>query len=66
VAKSSRSPRRETLIVASKVRSYVRSLGFNASSELAQELSRRAQELLDRASVRCEKNGRRTVRPFDL
>jgi histone H3/H4 len=54
------------LIVASKVRSYMRSLGFHASSELAQELSRRAQELLDRAAERCEKNGRRTVRPFDL
>jgi hypothetical protein len=61
-----RAARKETFVVASKVKSYVRSKGFNVSSELVAELSRRAQELLDRATKRCEGNGRRTVRPFDL
>lgn len=66
MAKKARAARRETFVVASKVKSYVRQKGYNVSSELVAELSRRAQELLDRAAKRCEGNGRRTVRPFDL
>jgi histone H3/H4 len=61
-----RAARRETFVVASTVKSYVRGKGFNVSSELVAELSKRAQELLDRAAKRCEGNGRRTVRPSDL
>jgi hypothetical protein len=66
MAKKQRAARRETFVVASKVKIYVRSRGFNVSSELVNELSRRAQELLDRAAKRCEGNSRRTVRKFDL
>jgi histone H3/H4 len=61
-----RAARRETFVVASKVKSYVREKGFNVSSELVAELSNRAQELLDRAAKRCQGNGRRTVRTFDV
>jgi hypothetical protein len=61
-----RAPRRETFVVASKVKSYVRAHGLNVSSELVDELSRRAQELLDAGARRCEQNGRRTVRRFDV
>lgn len=61
-----RAARRETFVVASKVKSYVRGKGFNASSELADALSARAKELLDEAAARCEGNGRRTVRTFDV
>jgi hypothetical protein len=61
-----RAARRETFVVASKVKSYVREKGFNVSSELVAELSSRAQELLDRAAKRCAGNGRRTVRTFDV
>jgi hypothetical protein len=64
--KQARAARRETFVVASKVKIYVRAKGFNVSSELVAELSRRAQELLDRAARRCEGNGRRTVRTFDI
>jgi hypothetical protein len=64
--KQGRAARRETFVVASKVKSYVRSKSYNVSSELVNELSRRAQELLDRAAARCEGNGRRTVRTFDV
>jgi hypothetical protein len=66
VAKKTRAARRETFVVASKVKNYVREKGFNVASELVNELSNRAQELLDRAAKRCEGNGRRTVRPFDV
>jgi hypothetical protein len=61
-----RAARRETFVVASKVKSYVREKGFNVSSELVQELSRRTQVLLDAAAARCEGNGRKTVRTFDV
>lgn len=61
-----RAARRETFVVASKVKSYVREKGYNVSSELVAELSKRAQELLERAAKRCEGNGRRTVRTFDV
>jgi hypothetical protein len=66
VAKKTRAARRETFVVASKVKSYVRAKGYNVSSELVAELSNRAQDLLDRAADRCKKNGRRTVRKFDV
>ena len=66
MAKKTRAARRETFVVASKVKSYVREKGFNVSSELVAELSNRAQALLDSASKRCEGTGRRTVRPFDI
>jgi hypothetical protein len=66
VAKKTRAARRETFVVASKVKSYVREKGYNVASDLVVELSRRAQELLDRAGTRCKNNGRRTVRPFDV
>lgn len=57
---------RDTFVVASKVKSYVRGKDLMASSELSEALSRRVQELLDRAIERCNGNGRRTVRPHDL
>jgi hypothetical protein len=61
-----RAARRETFVVASKVKSYVRGKGYNVSSDLVEALSKKAQELLDAAAKRCEGNGRRTVRPFDI
>lgn len=64
--KQVRAPRKETFVVASKVKSYVRQKGYNVSSDLVEALSQKAQKLLDAAAARCEGNGRRTVRPFDL
>lgn len=66
MAKKTRAARKETFVVASKVKAYVRGKGYNVSSDLVEGLSKKAQELLDRAAARCEGNGRRTVRPFDL
>lgn len=57
---------RDTFVVASKVKTYVRSKELMASSELPEALSKRVQDLIDRAISRCEGNGRRTVRPVDL
>ncbi len=57
---------RDTFVVASKVKSYVRGKSLMASSELSDALSRKVQALLDDAVERCNGNGRRTVRPVDL
>jgi hypothetical protein len=57
---------RDTFVVASKVKTYVRGKELMASSELADALSKRVQDLLDHAIGRCSGNGRRTVRPVDL
>ena len=57
---------RDTFVVASKVKSYVRGKSLMASSELSDALSRKVQALLDDAIERCNGNGRRTVRPVDL
>ncbi len=65
-APGSRKGGRETFVVASKVKSYVRGKALMASSQLADALSKRVQALLDEAIARCEGNQRRTVRPVDL
>jgi len=65
-AKKGRAGGRDTFVVASKVKTYVRGKSLMASSELSDALSRRVQELLDLACERCNGNGRRTVRPVDL
>jgi hypothetical protein len=57
---------RDTFVVASKVKTYVRGKKLMASAGLADALSKRVQELLDQAIKRCEGNVRRTVRPVDL
>lgn len=57
---------RDTFVVASKVKTYVRGKELMASSELADALSKKVQDLLDHAITRCNGNGRRTVRPVDL
>jgi len=65
VAKKARA-RRDVFVVASSVKNYVRGKGYNVSSQLLAELSERTKALLDEAAKRCEGNGRRTVRPFDV
>lgn len=57
---------RDTFVVASKVKSFVRGKGLMASRELPDALSAAAQRLLEEAVHRCTKNGRRTVRPHDV
>lgn len=64
--KQARAPRKETFVVASKVKSYVRRKGYNVSSDLVEALSQKTQRILDAAAERCKDNGRRTVRSFDL
>lgn len=57
---------RDTFVVASKVKNYVRSKKLMAAKELSDALSGCVQQILEEAVERCTKNGRKTVRAHDL
>ena len=57
---------REVLVVASKVKDYIKGSGLQSSGEVVPALSERIYELLDVAMERTKTNGRATVRPHDL
>jgi histone H3/H4 len=56
----------EVLVVASKVRQFVRGKGVNMSSEVIGALNSTVQELLGKAVKRTGENKRKTLRPQDL
>jgi hypothetical protein len=56
----------EVLVVASKVRQYVRAKDVNMSSEVIGALNCAVHTLLDKAVVRTTENKRKTLRPQDL
>ena len=64
--KASRKAARDTLVVGSKVKNYIKSKGFKCSGELIGSLSETVHDALDSAMNRCEANRRSTVRPADL
>ena len=57
---------RETLVVSSKVKAYIKANGFKCSGELIEALSNSVHSALDGAMGRCDGNKRSTVRPVDL
>ncbi len=69
-AKRSRSikPRknRDVLVVASKVKAYVRERGMNTSGEAISCLSDKMYAILDEATARTSANGRKTLKPQDV
>lgn len=56
----------EPLVVASKVKAYVKSKGMMSSSEMISALSCKVYCMLDAAIERTESNRRSTVKPQDL
>lgn len=64
--KKSSAANREVLIVASKVKDYIKSKDLQSSGEVIPALSERIYALLDEAATRTQNNGRATVRPHDL
>ncbi|MEX1997485.1 MAG: hypothetical protein WEA04_02295 [Candidatus Andersenbacteria bacterium] len=56
----------EVLVVASKVRSYLKSKGVKMSGELVGELNKKVMWLLDQAAKRTQANKRSTVKPQDV
>lgn len=56
----------EMLVVGSKVKAYIKSKGCHTSGDALDGLSKKVQEILDAAIMRCKENKRSTVRPQDM
>jgi len=65
-APKSAKKEKEMLVVASKVKAYVKSKGMMSSSESLGALNEAIYAILDKAIVRTQDNRRSTVKPQDL
>lgn len=65
-AKKADKGAREVLVVASKVKAYVKSKGFMCSSEMIAAASDMLYCALDKATGRADANRRRTIKAQDL
>ena len=65
-AKRASKKQREVLVVASKVKDYIKSNGLQSSGDVVPALSDLLYKILDEASDRTKSNNRATVRPHDL
>ena len=57
---------KESLVVGSKVKAYVKTKGLMCSGDLSDAVSELVRQALDRAAERTSANKRSTVRPCDL
>jgi len=57
---------REVLIVASKVKEFIKANGKQSSGDVIPALNEKIYALLEEAVTRTGDNGRATVRPYDL
>ena len=57
---------KETLVVGSKVKDYIKEGDLRSDGDLVESLSAKVEEMLKSAMARCKENGRSTVRPCDL
>lgn len=57
---------KERLIVASKIKEYIRSKGCQTSADAVDAVNAAVHKMLDGAVKRAQSNKRATVRPYDL
>lgn len=57
---------KEVLVVASKVKEYIKSKDCQTAAEVIDALSDKVYKLLDEACARTKDNGRVTVKEYDL
>lgn len=57
---------RETLVVQSKVKDYIKSKGMMSGAEVVTAASEVVYRRLDAAIGRAQANGRKTLRAYDL
>ena len=57
---------RDVLVVASKIKAYVRDQGMNTSADAISCLSDRVYAILNDATARTTANGRKTLKPQDV
>ena len=58
--------KKEVLVVASKVKSYIKGKKCHTSADAIAALSEMVEKILDAAVKRCTANRRSTVKPQDL
>lgn len=61
--------KRDMLIVGSKTKEALKGSGkttFNVSSDTLDALNNYVYWLVEQAQKRCEANGRKTIRPYDI
>jgi hypothetical protein len=66
MAKKKITSSKEALVVASKVKNYVRSKKMMTSTDAVAAISDKVYEMLDVAIERCRSNKRSTLKPHDL
>jgi hypothetical protein len=64
--KAAKAAKKDSLIVASKVREYIKSKGMMTASESLEAISCAVYKMLDCATARTAANRRSTVKPQDL
>ena len=57
---------REVLVVASKIKAYIRDQGMNTSGDAISCLSEKVYAILDDATARTTANGRKTLKAQDV
>lgn len=57
---------REVLVVASKVKGYIKTKNMNTSADAIGTLSEQVYDLIDAAAARSKANGRKTVKAQDV
>ena len=66
MAKKAKKKDRDVLVVASKIREYVKSNDCNTSGEFIGELSNTVYDLIDKAIDRAQGNNRKTIQAKDV
>jgi len=66
MAKKVKKKEREVLVVASKVREYIKEKDCNTSGEFINKLSEAVYCLIDKAVNRAQENGRKTIQAKDV
>lgn len=66
MAKKGKSKGKEVLVVASKVKAFIKSKGCMTSSDSIPAISDKIYELIETAIKRTKANRRSTVKPQDL
>jgi hypothetical protein len=65
-SKKKTTAKRDVLVVASKIKDYIKSKGLQSSGEVVPALSEKIYAMIDEATGRTKENKRSTVRPHDL
>jgi hypothetical protein len=66
MAKKKKAPKKEVLVVASKVKAYIKKKKMMTSADAVGALSDKVYAMLDEAAARTKANRRSTVKPQDI